>query len=63
MVTLRNILGLMDDFTRIVIVINTQEIQAFPLFALEFFKDAVLDLEVVRVNGSRIYIDGGKRND
>ena len=62
MVTLRNILGLMDDFTRIAIVINTQEIQAFPLFALEFFKDAVLDLEVVRVNGSRIYIDGWNGN-
>ena len=62
MVTLRNILGLMDDFTRIVIVINTQEIQAFPLFALEFFKDAVLDLEVVRVNGSRIYLAGNNNN-
>lgn len=62
MITLRDLLKLMDDFNRITIVLSKQAVQAFPLFALEFFKDSVLDMNVVRVDGSTIYIGVGGSN-
>lgn len=63
MITLRSILGLMDDFNNVTIVLSKQEIQVFPLFALEFFKDSILDMNVARIEGSKIYVDGGNGND
>ena len=61
-ITLRDVLKFMDDFNRITIVLSKQEVQVFPLFALEFFKDSILDMNVVRIEGSKIYIDGGNNN-
>lgn len=63
MITLRDLLKLMDDFNLITIVLSKKEVQVFPLFALEFFKDYVLDMNVVRVDGSTIYIGGSNKND
>lgn len=62
MITLRDLLKLMDDFNLITIVLSKKEVQVFPLFALEFFKDSVLDMNVVRVDGSTIYIGVGGSN-
>lgn len=59
MITLRSILGLMDDFNKVTIVLSKQEVQVFPLFALEFFRDSILGMNVVRIAESKIYIDGG----
>lgn len=61
-ITLRDVLKFMDDFNRITIILSKQEVQVFPLFALEFFKNSILDMNVVRIEGSKIYIDGGKNN-
>lgn len=58
-ITLRDLMKLMDDFNRSTVVLSKQEIQVFPLFALEFFKDSILDMNVVRIEGIKIYIDGG----
>ena len=58
-ITLRDVLKFMDDFNRITIILSKQEVQVFPLFALEFFKNSILDMNVVRIEGSKIYIDGG----
>lgn len=59
MITLRSILGLMDDFNKVTIVLSKQEVQVFPLFALAFIRDSILDMNVVRIAESKIYIDGG----
>lgn len=61
-IALRDLLKLMDDFNRITVVLSKQEIQVFPLFALEFFKDSILDMNLVRIEGSKIYIGGGNGN-
>lgn len=61
-ITLRDVLKFMDDFNRITIILSKQEVQVFPLFALEFFKNSILDMNVVRIEGSKIYIDGGNNN-
>lgn len=58
-ITLRDVLKFMDDFNRITIILSKQEVQVFPLFALEFFKNSILDMNVVRIAESKIYIDGG----
>lgn len=60
MITLRSILGLMEDFNRITIVLSKQEVQAFPLFALEFFKGSILDRQVYRIESNRIYLEDGE---
>lgn len=57
MITLRSSLGLMDDFNKVTIVLSKQEIQVFPLFALEFFKDSILDMKVVQIDGNKIFIE------
>lgn len=61
-ITLRDVLKFMDDFNRITIVLSKQEVQVFPLFALEFFRDSILGMNVVRIAESKIYIDGGNDN-
>lgn len=60
MITLRDLLKLMDDFNRITIVLSKQAVQAFPLFALEFFKDSILDMKVVQIDGNKIFIERGE---
>lgn len=57
MITLRDLLKLMEDFNRITVVLSKQEIQVFPLFALEFFKESILDRHVYRLDSNRIYLE------
>lgn len=57
MITLRDLLKLMEDFNRITVVLSKQEIQVFPLFALEFFNDSILDMKVVQIDGNKIFIE------
>ena len=64
MIKLRDVLELMDDFSKIVITVSGQDICCVPMFALGFFKESVLDRQVYRIESNRIYLeDGGNRND
>lgn len=60
MITLRSILGLMDDFNKVTIVLSKQEIQVFPLFALEFFNDSILDMKVTQIDVNKIFVERGE---
>lgn len=58
MIKLRDLLRTMDEFNNIFIVVGSQENYTCPDYALNIFKDSVLDMEVVRIDGCKIYIDG-----
>ena len=64
MVKLRDVLELMDDFLQITITVSGQDVCCFPMFALEFFKESILDRQVYRIESNRIYLeDGGNNNE
>lgn len=60
MITLRSVLGLMGDFNKVVIVLSKQEVQVFPLFALEFFNDSILDMKVTQIDVNKIFVERGE---
>lgn len=62
-ITLRDVLKFMDDFNRVTIVLSKQEVQVFPLFVLEFFKNSILGMKVVQIDGNKIFIERGNHND
>lgn len=63
MIKLRDILELMDDFLKITVTVSGQDVCCFPMFALEFFKESILDRQVYRIENNRVYLeDGVKKN-
>lgn len=59
MVKLRDVLELMDDFLQITITVSGQDVCCFPMFALEFFKESILDRQVYRIENNRVYLEDG----
>lgn len=63
MIKLRDVLELMDDFLKITVTVSGQDVCCFPMFALEFFKESILDRQVYRIENNRVYLeDGVKKN-
>lgn len=68
MIKLRDLLETMDDYQCITIVQECHEIHTcvsviLPLCAINILKESILEMNVVRIEGSKIYIDGGNGND
>lgn len=59
MIKLRDILELMDDFLKITVTVSGQDVCCFPMFALEFFKESILDRQVYRIENNRVYLEDG----
>lgn len=63
MIKLRDVLELMDDFLKITVTVSGQDVCCFPMFALEFFKESILNRQVYRIENNRVYLeDGVKKN-
>lgn len=61
-IKLRDLLKTMDDYQCITIVQDCHEIHTLPPCAMNILKDSILDTNVIRIEGIKIYIDGGNDN-
>lgn len=59
MIKLRDLLETMDDYQCITIVQDCHEIHTLPPCAINILKESILEMNVVRIEGIKIYIDGG----
>lgn len=59
MINLRDLLETMDDYQCITIVQDGYEIYTLPPCAINVLKESILEMNVVRIEVSKIYIDGG----